>query len=493
MKKSVIILSILALVIHAGAQNKNIVGLWKFTEENYIMEFTENQLGLYGSDSDYYTDYKISGKKITVSSGTAKLKWQGKNTVIFTEGRDKIPFQRVIPDKNNILKHGIYYITDEDQYSYYKIIDESHAEYGRDGSVFPLRYFVSDSKLYMVYDGYAQAYEIKNDKTFQVSAPYYKERVFELISDEEFKEKNLYAEILGYYTQYDFDTVIELAPQAIAKKPNDMRFYRILGHAYSAQDKYQQAIDILNQAMQINPKDVNVCGNLSYYYLFVKDYESAEQSAIAGLNIDDSQLWIKTNLATALLFQNRYHQAESIFLELKDEICSDYEYKTCAEAWIEDFDKLEKADAIPPEQKQNVKKIRELLDWETTTDYTPLTDEQKEEIIEVVKTWFEEMLKASDVNRVMQISDVPFAFDKERVITTTEELKKSYLEIFEDKGQQTIPPYEVEIWNYTSKILDGCIPLNFVKVVVFMDDYEDSIDVSVIIRDNTFKVVGFGD
>ena len=496
MKKSIIILSILALTIHVGAQNKNIVGLWNITEENYIMEFTESQFGLYGGDSDYYVDYKISGKKITVLGGTAKIKWQGTNAFILTEGRNKLALQRIIPDKNTILKRGIYYITDEDKYSYYRIIDESNAEYGRNGTTFPIKYIVSGSTLYMVSDGYAQTYEIKNDKTFQEIDPYYdEETTFELISDEEFKERNIYAEILEHYYQDEFDTVIELAQQAIAKKPNDMRFYHILGYTYSEQGNYQQAIDILNQALQIDPKDVSSYGNLSYYYLFVKDYESAEKSAIAGLNIDDSQVWINTNLATALLFQNKYHQAESMFLELKDELCSDYEYKTCAEAWIEDFDKLEKVGAIPPEQKQNVRKIRELLDWETTTDdYATLTDEQEQEVVAVVKIWFEEMLKASDVNRVMQISDVPFAFDRERVITTTEELKKSYLGIFENKGQREIPSYDVEIWSYTSKVYGECFPLNFAKVAVYIgDDYDDGVIVSVLIRDNTFKVVGFSD
>ena len=120
-------------------------------------------------------------------------------------------------------------------------------------------------------------------------------------------------------------------------------------------------INVLNQRLLNDSQNVYIYGSLSDSYLYTKEYEKAEQSAIKGLSIDDTKVYIKANLATAMLLQGRYKEAEKIFLELKGKTCFDSDGRTCVEAWLDDFERLEKADAISENQRENVEKIRQLL------------------------------------------------------------------------------------------------------------------------------------
>jgi len=177
------------------------------------------------------------------------------------------------------------------------------------------------------------------------------------------KNRLIYQNLTSIYIQLDsIQPAIELLEQGLKAMPEEKAFfYRYLSQIYSKQGDYEQAINMSNQSLQVNPQDVDSHGNLSFYYLFVKDYEKAEQSAITGLSIDSTKVWIKANLATAMLLQNRYKEAEKIFLELKGKTCFDSDGRTCVEAWLDDFERLEKANAIPEHQKENVEKIRQLL------------------------------------------------------------------------------------------------------------------------------------
>jgi len=95
---------------------------------------------------------------------------------------------------------------------------------------------------------------------------------------------------------------------------------------------------------------------LSWYYLFIKDYAQAEKSARKALKLDNTYLIPKTNLAHALLFQNRFSKAETIYKEL---LLSSNE--TYSETLLKDFDELEKAGVIPEKRKDDVEKIRKML------------------------------------------------------------------------------------------------------------------------------------
>jgi len=80
--------------------------------------------------------------------------------------------------------------------------------------------------------------------------------------------------------------------------------------------------------------------NLSNCFLYTKDYAQAEHFAHKGLELDNTDIPSKINLAQALLFQNRYEEAESIYKELT---------------------LLDQTNAIPPEYKANLEKIKEMM------------------------------------------------------------------------------------------------------------------------------------
>lgn len=124
-----------------------------------------------------------------------------------------------------------------------------------------------------------------------------------------------------------------------------------------------------------------------------------------------------------------------------------------------------------------------------------LTEQQQKNVIEVVDCWASEMFKAENIDKLMELSDVPFAYDRKKIIYNKEELRKHYLDIFDNKGKRTIPQYETEITAYKSEIIDRCIPLNFVKVMLTVKEgnYTDGAEICVSIRENEYKVVGFSD
>lgn len=124
-----------------------------------------------------------------------------------------------------------------------------------------------------------------------------------------------------------------------------------------------------------------------------------------------------------------------------------------------------------------------------------LSEEQKNKSIEVVENWIKEMFKADDINSLMQISDVPFAFDRKDILTNIDDLRKIYQRIFENKGYREIPNFEVMLLDYKLEIIDNYIPVNSVnaRVIINGDDKYEYILVNVAICNDTYKVIGFYD
>jgi hypothetical protein len=77
------------------------------------------------------------------------------------------------------------------------------------------------------------------------------------------------------------------------------------------------------------------------------------------LEADNSQTWVKTNLAHSLLFRNRFAEAEVIYKELSQTIYKENEAFT--QTILDGFDALEKAGAIPEARKEDVEKIKAML------------------------------------------------------------------------------------------------------------------------------------
>lgn len=127
-------------------------------------------------------------------------------------------------------------------------------------------------------------------------------------------------------------------------------------------------------------------------------------------------------------------------------------------------------------------------------EYT-LSNEQEKRVIEVAGIWIEEIFKAEDVDKVMQVSDIPFTIDDEKIVNSKAELRMLYLGVFEEKGKRSIPKFEKEILEHVCKIESTCNPLNFANVRVFVREGEHKGEaiVCVAIKDDEYKVVGFSD
>lgn len=128
-------------------------------------------------------------------------------------------------------------------------------------------------------------------------------------------------------------------------------------------------------------------------------------------------------------------------------------------------------------------------------EYSTLSKEQEERVIEVAGIWIEEIFKAEDVDKIMQVSDIPFSVERRKIVNSRAELRMLYLGVFEEKGKRSVPKFEKEILEHVYKIENTCYPLNFVNVKIFVrkGEYKGEAIVCVAIKDDEYKVVGFSD
>ena len=128
-----------------------------------------------------------------------------------------------------------------------------------------------------------------------------------------------------------------------------------------ALEKYDEALEIYKKLAAENPKVYTphvaiTLNNLSNYCLFTQEYAKSEQYASKALELDPTEWRGKAYFANSLLFQNRFLEAEKIYKELLQTTDTEV-YKSL----LEDFDKLEKTDAIPEERKNDIEKIRKMI------------------------------------------------------------------------------------------------------------------------------------
>ncbi len=91
---------------------------------------------------------------------------------------------------------------------------------------------------------------------------------------------------------------------------------------------------------------------ISTCYIFTHEYEKAEQNAREAIKIESAFFGIYQSLAPALLFQGKYVEAENIYQKYKVELKNEF---------ISDFEEFEKAGVIPDEHKQEVERIKRIL------------------------------------------------------------------------------------------------------------------------------------
>ena len=122
-----------------------------------------------------------------------------------------------------------------------------------------------------------------------------------------------------------------------------------------------------------------------------------------------------------------------------------------------------------------------------------LSETDSKKATEVVKIWIDELFKAESVDKLFQISDLPFVLDGVKILNTEEELRKMYESIFSNKGKRKIPKYEIVFLEHKTEIIDKYLPLNIIKTAVLVGEDRESIIIGIAIKGEKYKVVGFKD
>ena len=118
-----------------------------------------------------------------------------------------------------------------------------------------------------------------------------------------------------------------------------------------------EASEIYKKLSIMNPKLYDyyymVCLTIqSYNCIFMSKFAEAESYIRKALDINDKEIGAYTYLATSLLFQGKYKQAEQIYRQYKDEL---------KEEFLGAFEMFEKANVIPKEYKEDVERIKQML------------------------------------------------------------------------------------------------------------------------------------
>ena len=120
---------------------------------------------------------------------------------------------------------------------------------------------------------------------------------------------------------------------------------------------YDEALEIYKKLSIMNPKLYDdyymVCLTIqSNNCIFMSKFAEAESNTRKVLDINDKEIGAYIYLATSLLFQGKYKQAEQIYRQYKDEL---------KEGFLGTFEMFEKANVIPKEYKEDVERIRQML------------------------------------------------------------------------------------------------------------------------------------
>ena len=138
-------------------------------------------------------------------------------------------------------------------------------------------------------------------------------------------------------------------------------------HQYDkAEENYTEALNICRDLAEVNPDAYRihyaiVLGCISYMYILKREFIKAELCARDGIRVDSTQTFIYSNLASSLLMQGKYDEAERLYLLYKNEL---------RDAFLDDFIKFEEIGIIPEEYREDVEKIKRILN-ERKKDYVP--------------------------------------------------------------------------------------------------------------------------
>lgn len=128
-------------------------------------------------------------------------------------------------------------------------------------------------------------------------------------------------------------------------------------------------------------------------------------------------------------------------------------------------------------------------------DSSRLTEQQEAAVAEVVNSWFETAMQGKDLNRLMQLSAVPFTIDRGEVMATEDELRELFLDMFESKGQRAVPKYTFAIKKSTATLEKGAFTKIATVELELVDEDGDPVTILfyVQLEGNTCKVAGMLD
>ncbi len=165
-----------------------------------------------------------------------------------------------------------------------------------------------------------------------------------------------------------FEEALDIYRRLSKTNPAQQQWYESslysLSLLYHIEENYLAAYNINHEWLPIMKKlyetDMdtqrnNYAGNLgsqSFYAIFAKQYTEAELYARDGLAIDSTKHFIYSNLAASLLFQGKYAEAETIYRQFKDEL---------KDSFLDDFKQFAEAGVIPEERKEDVERIKQML------------------------------------------------------------------------------------------------------------------------------------
>jgi hypothetical protein len=96
-----------------------------------------------------------------------------------------------------------------------------------------------------------------------------------------------------------------------------------------------------------------------------KDFQTSEKLILIGLKINNSDSYLNSYLLHSKLLQGKFKEVKDTYKQsckkAFDPLNSKREYNTFGEAYLKDFEDLEKAGAIPAERKKDVEKIKKML------------------------------------------------------------------------------------------------------------------------------------
>ncbi len=129
-------------------------------------------------------------------------------------------------------------------------------------------------------------------------------------------------------------------------------------------------------------------------------------------------------------------------------------------------------------------------------DTIPQSLKLQKQAIALAENWVKLVTERTALDSLMNISSLPFALDKKKILNTEDQLKSFYLKMFKEKGERKLSKVTSEIHSSKYEIIDNCIPLNIlvVRLKLLVDETKKySVIVGVKISDTNLKVIGFAD